>query len=386
MIANHLDLMIVDDTFPLQGSAFRIAEFSFLLNHFPRSRVFSWHQDLPKTTYAFEQKNPRLKARTRPWSTASAFTASHLYAVFINNIFHCLPFITQRQIPFSFTLYPGGGFHLDEPECLKKMQAVFSSPMFRSVMVTQNIAYRYLLARRLCPARRIHYQFGGVSPQLQAVSARRFPAEKDNIDVCFVACKYDPKGLDKGWDTFVGLIGKLGRDPRYRFHVVGDFGPDDHDNTAMADQVSYYGHQPTSFFPAFYGRMDFIVSPARAGGYAPGRFDGFPTGCCVEAGQCGVIVVTTDQLRMNSSFGAEEMVIVNNDAGQISDRLRGIIDAADEKSRRHQKTAAAFQRIYDIESQMRPRIQCLESHIAGRPFHRPLQAGLLRACAAGAAP
>src|SRR3990170_9092520 len=131
------------------------------------------------------------------------------------------------------------------------------------------------------------------------------------------------RGADKGYDVFVEaakLISRAHEDAF--FHVVGPFDETDVDISGLEGRITFYGTRPTEFFPSFYSRMDAIISPNAPFLLAPGAFDGFPTGGCIEAGSCGVAVFCTDPLEQNVAFEEdEEIVIVPRDAGAIGESV-----------------------------------------------------------------
>ena len=106
-----------------------------------------------------------------------------------------------------------------------------------------------------------------------------------------------PRGVDKGYDRFIATARILrGRHPEVRFHVVGNFTEEDVEITDLHDCITFYGHRFTPFFPDFTRRMDIILSPNIPFMFKPGAFDGFPTGCCIEAALCGTAVFASDEL------------------------------------------------------------------------------------------
>jgi len=68
--------------------------------------------------------------------------------------------------------------------------------------------------------------------------------------------------------------------------------------------------------------MDAIVSPNIPNAIAPGWFDGFPTGSCVEAAACDVAIFCTDPLGLNPGFqSGVDIEIVEHDADSIVELL-----------------------------------------------------------------
>ena len=111
-------MLILDDLFPAQLSAFRIAEYNYYLRKIPNSRVESTGAALPIINETrslrhliddFEKAFPELSGRAGVFSGWRRSRATLAYTVFLNNIYHFLPHLTRLKIPFLFTLYPGGG-------------------------------------------------------------------------------------------------------------------------------------------------------------------------------------------------------------------------------------------------------------------------------------
>src|ERR1035441_953476 len=100
---------------------------------------------------------------------------SAAYVIFLNNIFGHVEFLEKARLPFVFELYPGGGFYLNEAESDAHLERVVSSPMFRKVIVTQNVTRDYLLRKKFCEREEIEFIYGVVeaSDALSEVPGRR---------------------------------------------------------------------------------------------------------------------------------------------------------------------------------------------------------------------
>src|SRR5439155_1311371 len=131
--------------------------------------------------------------------------------------------------------------------------------------ISQQITERYLRDRQYCAPEQIAFIYGGVFPadRLAPTPPRRYYGEgKDTFDLCFVAHKYMPRGVDKGYDVFIAVAQRLS--PAHRdihFHVVGPFDETDLDVSAIRERITFYGTRATGFFRDFYARMDLILSP-----------------------------------------------------------------------------------------------------------------------------
>jgi glycosyltransferase involved in cell wall biosynthesis len=168
-------------------------------------------------------------------------------------------------------------------------------------------------------------------------------------------------GRDKGYDTFIAAAALLAE--RYadiHFHVVGPWGVDDGDVSSLADRVRFYGSQPSQFFPKFYSRMDAILSPNIPFVLDKGFFDGFPTGACMEAGMCGVPVICSDGLQLNTQLrDGVDVVLVEPSATSYADAVAKYREDRDAWLRLSEATTHSFRRVFGLTAQMAPRLQLL---------------------------
>jgi glycosyltransferase involved in cell wall biosynthesis len=370
-------LLILDDTLPSQLSSFRVAEYNGYLAHFPQAEVHSTAALLGEgKTFRqlladYDRRYPQVRERIRRFHPGRVLRGKGAYTVFLNNAVGFIDVLDKSQLPFAFTLYPGGGFRLDDPESDEKLRRVLSSRFFRKVIVTQPVTLDYLKAKGLCPAERIEFAFGLVVPTdllgSSPVARRRFGIDKDTLDVCFVAHKYMPRGIDKGYDSFAEVACRLAnRGWPVRFHVVGSFSPSDAEVGPLGDRIAFYGPRSTDFFAGFYAGMDLIVSPNVPFVLAPGAFDGFPTGACVEAALSGTAVFCTDQLGQNQGrfANSREIAIVPRTPGAICERIEEYLARPEALASLGERGAEAFRRVYDLDLQMGPRLRAM-SELAG---------------------
>lgn len=297
------DLVILDDAFPHLLSAFRIAEYNAYLQRFPDSVVYSTTSSFPALRESrnfegvreeYEADYPEFAGRAFRFAPDSVPKSKLIYMAFINNAYSFIDLIEKHKTPFIFTLYPGGGFRLNDAESDRKLRRVCSSPCFRKVIVTQRISRDYLLDNGFVRPEQVELIYGGVFPSHSDPEAKALKSlygrDKETFDICFVAHKYMERGVDKGYDTFVEVARICQEKPYIRFHVVGPFDDQDMDVSSLKDRISFCGTQGRKFFTEFYSRMDIIVSPNIPFALFPGAFDGFPTGCCMEAALSGVAV------------------------------------------------------------------------------------------------
>jgi glycosyltransferase involved in cell wall biosynthesis len=373
-------LAILDDAFPHLLSPFRIAEYNAYLEEWKDAAVFSTASSFPllRETRGFKEvldeyasRYPQFKGRIHSFDGNSDLEDRLVYMMFLNNTSFYLDVIHAYNVPFVFTLYPGGGLELEQDESDEKLRRVCSSPNLQKVIATQKVVHEYLLDKKFCDPEKIEFIYGGVYPSSllarHEVAKSYYKKDKDTFDVSFVAHKYMERGADKGYDVFVEsakLISRRHEDAF--FHVVGSFDETDVDISGLQDRITFYGTRPTEFFPGFYSRMDAIISPNAPFLLAPGAFDIFPLGTCIEAGSCGVAVFCTDPLGQNVAFEeGEEIVIVPRDAEMISETVSWYHEHPEALGELSERGREAFRRVFDIEAQMKPRLRIL-SELMGR--------------------
>jgi glycosyltransferase involved in cell wall biosynthesis len=370
-----MDLAIFDDIFPHPQSAFRLAEHNAYLTRYSDCRVYSTGTSLPaiskdetfkQVLCEYAKKFPEFKSKVSVFPGWRGAKPKVAYCLFINNARWVLPLAERAGAGFVFTLYPGGGLQLRNKECDETLKRVCSSKNFRKVITTQKVTRDYLLQNGFCATEDIEFIYGGAFPchanGNDWTEKKRYGESKDSFDLCFVAHKYMPEGRDKGYDLFVAAAKNLARScPQARFHVVGSFSKEEIDVTELDNRIFFYGSQKPEFFGGFYQRMDMILSPNASFILHPGAFDGFPTGCCIEAGMCGVAVVATDDLNQNAAFrDGVDIVIINRDVDEISQRVEYYYNHPQELHVLADRGQASFRRVFDFDAQMEPRFKVME--------------------------
>lgn len=362
-------LTIIDDLFPQALSAFRFAEFNAYLERFPQSRVMASgasfyfvgeQRSLAAVIAEYEEKYPQFAGRVTAIPESGLDLSDALaYVIFINNAYEYLPYFEKSDCPFVFTLYPGGGFQLNNEISDKKLRRVFASPCFKKVIVTQNVTYKYLMDNGMVDPDKVEFIFGGVSPEFPYTPPR---LEKNTFDICFVG----HKSPHKGYQEFVQMARDLiPHCPDARFHMVGNYTRADFNMEGLVGKMTLYGRLFTKDFPMFYSEMDIIVSPNRDDLSKSGYFDGFPTGCCVEAGACGCGVITADTLKQNIMFvDGKELSIIEPTAQSAAEKVKFFYNNKTELMAMRLCGQEAIRKTYSPMRQIEPRIEILKSVMA----------------------
>lgn len=373
--APEASLIILDDIFPHLLSAFRIAEFNAYLSRYEKAFAYSTAKAFPAVSEyrSFTRVRDEYLA-VYPQFEGRVFPLRHklpkallIYFVFLHNAGCFMDLLKSSDTPFVFTLYPG--FRLGQPDSEALLRKVCSLPNLAKVITTQTLSHEYLL--EFLEPERVEFIYGGVFPSdrlaAPGVVRKYYQKDKGTFDICFVAFKYMPQGIDKGYDVFVEVARELCRlhDDIF-FHVVGPFDRLDIDVSDLKGRIKFYGIRQTEFFPQFYAGMDLILAPTVPFVLRPGAFDGFPTGCCIEAGLCGVAVFCTDVLKLNVAFkDGEEIVIVPRDVQgicELIERNYRDYDSLVQLARRGQK---AFEVTFGLDNQMEKRLKILDEYLPG---------------------
>jgi hypothetical protein len=375
-------IIILDDIFPHLLSAFKIAEYNTYLARYPNAVVYSTGTSFKylNDTRSFQEVlqdyleyYPQFKSRVFEFSPdlMPILRGRLVYLIFLNNTFNFIDLIEKSQIPFIFTLYPGGGFIPDDEESDKKLFRVCSSKYFQKVVVTQKYIGDYLINKKMCTPDQVELIYGVVTSIETIIpdqlDKKYYKLNKETFDICFVAHKYMIRGLNKGYDVFIEVAKILYNlhGSNIVFHVVGNFDEKDIEVSELKDNIKFYGTRTTDWFPQFYANMDIIMSPNIPLHYIMPEvkksvIDGFPTGCCVEAGFCGTVVFCTDTVNQNIAFkNAEDIVIIPRDIEAICtlvSRYYHNPQALYELSRIGQHS---FRKIFKLENQMEPRLRLI---------------------------
>lgn len=363
-------MIIFDDVFPYLLTGFRITEYNYYLGKFKKVEIYSSTQKFYKYKAEYENVYPELAKFIKKFDPKKRYPCSLIYTIFLNNAYDYLSVIERSQTPFIFTLYPGGGFCLNDKVSDEKLKTVCSSEYLKKIIVTQINTKNYLIENNFCTPDKIEFIYGGVLPsdyyKKNFVPKKYYKKEKNTLDICFVACKYMEKGLDKGYDVFIDVAKKVSKKfPDIFFHIVGGFTKDCIDVREIDEKIKFYGIQYRDFFPQFYSRMDMIISPNIPFKLLPGSFDGFPTGSCIEAGLAGVAVLCTDELNLNIAFkNNKEIFIINRSVDDIAGVIANFRNNTNELYNLSKNCKEAFYREFDLYNQIKGRVNILNHYIA----------------------
>ncbi len=310
----------MDDFFPNTMTGFRVAEFNAYLESYDFVEI----QTTCGPDVKYSTKYPQYRERVLNVNWYRFDNVSLLYGVFLNNIYRVINEVEERRIPFYFTLYPGGGFGIGDVESNNKLDRVVFSPDLKSVVVTQKLTFDYLSRRYGKELPTIVDIYGvpldGMSTAISGLEKKYYGEEgRDVFNVCFVANKYMPDGLNKGMPDFREMAScLLGKFEDVCFYIVGNWDESDFYIKGYEEKFKFLGGLEIDALQSLYQEMDVIVSPHHPFKLYPGNFDGFPTTCVVEAALCGVVMLVYDDLLMNSHYkNWSDIIIVDNNPNAL---------------------------------------------------------------------
>ena len=353
-------------------SAFRIVEFNEYLRLFPECKVLTNkssfkilndNRGFKRISEEYYSYYPLNSGKIIEFERDYNIKAKLAYCVFLHNMLFFLNTFEKNKIPFVFTLYPGGGFFLNDEKTDKALKRIFGSPFFRKVIVTQKVTKDYLLKKKLCDRDSIKFMYGYTAPMhnYDPENRRFYPNGKNTLDICFVANKYMPGGLDKGYDTFIKVAHKLSKKYSFiRYHVVGNFDEHDMDITEIKERIVFYNALATDGLQHFFATQDIILSPNKAFVLHKGAFDGFPTGSCVEAGLNGVALFISDPLHQNEYFeNNKEIVIIPAEEERTVEILENYISSPDKIYHLANYGQLKLEKLFDPDIQLLGRTKLL---------------------------
>ncbi|MBF6652754.1 hypothetical protein C3B47_07585 [Flavobacterium columnare] len=296
------DLIIADDILPSTLSPWRNLEYNELIKNFDNSIIYtdtstyvSYSQDktFNENLNSLEKLYPFVKNKIKKLKRTSNMNCNLFYTIFYNNINKHFDFLEANKIPFAFTLYPGGGFVINNEEIDERLKKIFSSKFFKGVIVNQYITKEYLLKKRLVDPEKIKLIFG-VPISIEKTSTKiEKPTEK--INILFFANKYTKNGEDKGFDDFQ-LIAKelISKSTNYNFIVIGNFNYNDLKINDLQNHFDFKGILDEKLFNEELKKTHIIISPNKPFKIAKGSFDGFPLATCISASIYENVLILSD--------------------------------------------------------------------------------------------
>jgi len=376
---NTVSLVIIDDIFPSIYSPFRYEEYlqylkkiksAYILTTGTSLSAVNEKREIKEVIEEFEKKYPKFTGIINELKEESVEELRNIpnklaLITFLGNTYNSLDIIEKYEIPFIFTLYPGGGFSLNNEKSDDKLRKICGSRFFEKVIVTQKNTYNYLIEKQFCTQDQIEFVYGVVTPKeildTSIENKKYYKRDKDILDICFVAHKYAKQGKDKGFDLFIESAKKLSKKYKdMRFHVVGGFDENDIDVKEIKDKITFYGIRSSKWLIEFYKKMDIMISPNRPFVLAEGAFDGFPTASCTEAMINGVVLLCTDELNLNIKFeDKQDLIIIKPETKNIVNEVEKLYKNPEKIIEIANISRKKTKKIYSEKNQIKPRIDLI---------------------------
>lgn len=370
LLRKEYNILIVDNVFPSFYSPFRTEEFMNYFKEFKNVYCLSTWKAIPKEDpntgdeliEQFEQRCPEYKGKIINIEDENYIDKINklenklAVLTLLENVTEELDFLEKNKIPFIFTLYPGGGFNIDNNDINEKLKKIFSSKCFKKVIVNDKRIQKYLLDNKLCDKKQIKMISGMVTPKemfkVRNRCKKHYMEGKNTLDICFADYEYFSNEREDGFEIFIEVARLLKEYKNIKFHVVGRRTPDDLDIRDIRSNIKFYGVKIPEWFIKFYKNIDIVISPNRVDNFA----ENIPNDLCVQAMLNEVLVMCRDTEKTCTKFiDGENYIKIGTDAREISKKIeelynepRKIIDIA----KRAQKKANKF---YSYETQMFPR-------------------------------
>jgi glycosyltransferase involved in cell wall biosynthesis len=366
------DLLIIDDVLPGTMSPFRTIEYSHYLKFFNAILLSTegWSGWLSNKSFdEFKTEfDSTVANKILRFSEERDIPTRLAYVTFLGNIKVLWKYIQTKNIPLILQLYPGGAFGLEQPETDFILKTICGSPLLRKIIATQTITRDYLIDKIGCAPEKVEFIYGGVFESRTDFDfyrdKKRYPLNKETIDICFVAHKYADDLNSKGFLDFIAIAKILNKQFRnLRCHVVGGYDERDADLNGIADIV-FYGVKSQSFFRDFYASMDIIVSINRAFVLAPGAFDGFPTGACIEAGYHGVLNALSDPLNLNIEFtDGKDFLLMQGSVDEQASKIADVLHDPSRLAEMSYNNWRMFKRVFDTNEQLWRRTKIISDEL-----------------------
>ena len=230
------------------------------------------------------------------------------------------------------------------------------------MIVTQPVTLDYLTEKFPFALRNVVYVYGGVLPT-SAVSEVRKPSEQ--LQIVFVANKYHPEGLDKGFDLFLGAMNTLTKaGMNFVAHIIGPWALEDISQEFRSTNFVLHGVVASSRLQKFLSEFDLAIFPTRSNELGNGTFDGFPTGSAVEAGLSGCVVLTTNPLGQECPLTpGKDYIAIEASLDSIIQSVLSLNSDRESLNKLKKQSAYAFSQIFSLKNQMEPRLGVIKSLI-----------------------
>jgi hypothetical protein len=307
------DIIIFDDVFPSTTSPWRTFEFVNILYQFPNSKIvsnslsksFLKNESFSKRYNDLIRNYPEIRGKINKERFFENVNSKIIYFLFFNNVLKYLDKLKKSKSSFVFTLYPGGGWEIENNEKDQIIYDLIDLPFCKAVIVNQYLTYNYLINKLKVDSDKV-FLIPGIPLPLTAVNDYRTNFPKDPvIKIVFVAHKYTFNGIDKGFPIFIKFINRIKSKTNIKFnaYVIGDFTKDDLQQDGNWLNLFFMGRMDEDSLNVFLKETDVIISPNQPFKLKKGAYDGFPLGSVISAGLNNNLILSTDFFNEGEKIG-----------------------------------------------------------------------------------
>jgi hypothetical protein len=302
------NFLIFDDIYPHPYSDWRHNEYIYYLQNIEGTKIVTGvnnkniFKDRGNHFEEFKVRYPEYKNNVLLFNEFDKYKTKLGYCLFYNNLKNIFPVISKNNIPFVFTLYPGGGFRLYDYDTEKNLTTYFNSPLFKHVIVNMPHVYEYLLNRLNVDSRKVSLIYG--APLILPEIVDDCTKDDSKIRIVFSSHNYMQHGIDKGYDIFNQVAKYFENNPLFDFTCIGGF--TEKDNIVTTNNINFIPNILPEQLGIEFSKYDIIISPNRSHVLHYGAFDGFPTGSVVHACNSGCLMMLTDDWNNASKLGLHD--------------------------------------------------------------------------------
>ncbi|MEO8517210.1 MAG: hypothetical protein ABI426_10710 [Flavobacterium sp.] len=367
---NSKGIIILDDILPSTLSPWRSYEYAELSKVFNNSRILtdsttfqnycqnkSFNENLKMLT----ENYPSLRNKISKLKFSSNLNSEITYMLFYNNIKKHFEVLNRNKNPFTFTLYPGGGFGFDDAAVDENLKRYFDSKQFRSVIINQNCTKKYLIEKQLCDPNQINL-ISGVPLNLNTPEIQNFEYQKntEKTAILFFANKYMPDGSDKGFDVFQKIaLALLDKKDQFEFIVIGGFGKNDLTDKKLEDVIIFKGILDEFEFESILKETHILISANQPFILSKNAFDGFPLATCVTASLFGNVNFMTDYFNESDYLelrDGQDFIKINSNVDEIITKIMTLHQEKDLLKKIAENGRNKMLHLYSFEKQITPRI------------------------------
>ncbi|OCB77773.1 hypothetical protein B0A79_10670 [Flavobacterium piscis] len=371
-IGNSKGIIILDDILPSTLSPWRSYEYAEICRFYENTRIktdattfehYAQGKSFEENLKLLTANYPALSNKIKRLKYTTNLNSQLIYMLFYNNLKKHFEIFERNKNPFTFTLYPGGGFGFNDVLLDENLKKYFDSKNFKGVIVNQNITKKYLIENSLCDPEQVNL-ISGVPLNLNTPEIQNFEYQKETVktSLLFFANKYTEDGNDKGFDVFQKIVFALkDQTDKFNFIIIGGFSKNDLTDTSLENCIDFKGVLDEFHFESILKKTHIMISPNKPFVLSKNAFDGFPLATSVTASLFGNVNFMTDYFNESKHMGLEDgndfFKINNNNIDEIVTKIQELHADKDLMKRIAQNGRNKILHLYSFEKQITPRIE-----------------------------